>query len=777
MRPCFLTLLCVFVTVNLLAQAPRAEEYLSLTKDGAWCWFSDPRAVYHEDKEPRLYAGWTSAKGDIVVGTFSYSTGTILDTIIQPEFEKDDHSNPSLLILPDGKLMVFFSGHNGRLFVTTSIRPGDLREFEPVRTIDAGDKVCYSYPIMLSEEKNRIYLFFRGGADWKPSLVTSDDMGRTWSPPRIIVRKPGSLPHVRPYVKIVSDGKSTIHVAFTDGHPKDEPSNSIYYMRYQRGVFSDAAGNEMGHISSLPIDQNKIPRVYDGTLNGARGWIWDVAHTRNGDPVMVYATIPQESNHLYNYAFWDGKAWTNRPICKAGSWFPRFEKPKESEEPEPYYSGGICLDHGNPMVVYLSRPRNDVFEIERWETTDAGEHWSTRAITDRSKQDNVRPFAVPGCPAGTSPSVLWMNTSRYRHYTDYQAAILTDKPAPGFSSRLRRPDVAQVMAGVAIWQMRESARPKHHELDWTNGALYSGILAWARQAKNEEAIRWLEGIGSRFGWQPYFRMYHADDLCVSQTFLDLYRLKNQPERLNPTKARLDWIVSNPPASSMRLDYSVPSTTDRWSWCDALFMAPPVFARMASITGDERYLEFMHKEYSVTYDHLYDKEEHLFFRDHRFLGQREANGKKVFWGRGNGWVMGGLVSILRELPADNRYRQFYISLFKEMAGKIASVQDSTGFWHASLLDPASYPNPETSCTGFFCYALAYGVNAGLLARQDYLPHVKRAWEALVSSVSADGKLGWVQPIGEDPRKVDRSMTEVFGVGAFLLAGTEVWQLAE
>lgn len=762
---------------GLFAQAPRAEEYYHLTADGAWCWFSDPRAVCRYGADPRFYAGWTNSKGDVMVASYSHTTGKTTEHVVRPALQRDDHTNPSLLILPDGRIMVFFTEHNGHLFVTASTHADDITEFEPVRMIDAGDKVCYTNPVMLSEEKDRIYIFFRGGEDWKPSYVTSDDLGRTWSSPRIFVRKPGSSPFVRPYMKVVSDGKSKIHFAFTDGHPRNEVLNSIYYMVYEHGRFSDATGRRIGRLSNLPVNQDKIPKVYDGSANGARAWIWDIALAQDGRPVMVYATLPYESNHAYSYASWNGKSWVNREICAAGSWFPRYERTKETEEPEPHYSGGICLDHANPSIVYLSRPQNDVFEIERWETGDAGEHWSHSAVTERSRNDNVRPVAVVGCPAGLVPSVFWMNAQGYHHYTDYRASIATNKLSSGYAASLTRGDVARVMAAVAEWQMKESAKPKHHELDWTNGALYAGILAWAKLDSNEQAIRWLEEIGSRYAWQPYFRMYHADDLCVAQTYLELYRMKKDPRRLNPTKARLDWVCANPPGSSMMLDYSDPFTTDRWSWCDALFMAPPVYAKLAAITGDERYLEFMQREYSATVGLLYDGDEHLFYRDWRFFTQREANGKKVFWGRGNGWVMGGLVSILKEVPANNSHRQYYVSLFKEMASKVASVQDTSGFWHASLLDPASYPNPETSCTGFFCYALAYGINAGLLERREYQPHVKKAWEALVGCVSADGKLGWVQPIGEDPRKVDRSMTEVYGVGAFLLAGTEVFQIAE
>jgi rhamnogalacturonyl hydrolase YesR len=180
--------------------------------------------------------------------------------------------------------------------------------------------------------------------------------------------------------------------------------------------------------------------------------------------------------------------------------------------------------------------------------------------------------------------------------------------------------------------------------------------------------------------------------------------------------------------------------------------------------------------------LFDKEEHLFARDLGYVikadgsGLKEANGQKIFWSRGNGWVMAGLVRVLQELPQNYHNRTFYANLFKEMAARIASLQQSDGLWRASLLDPASYPGGEVSGSGFFCYALAWGINNGLLDRKTYLPVVKKAWIGLNKCVNDEGRVGWVQPIGADPRKnFDADSWEVYGTGAFLLAGSEVAKL--
>ena len=111
----------------------------------------------------------------------------------------------------------------------------------------------------------------------------------------------------------------------------------------------------------------------------------------------------------------------------------------------------------------------------------------------------------------------------------------------------------------------------------------------------------------------------------------------------------------------------------------------------------------------------------------------------------------------------------------MSERIIALQGEDGFWRASLLDPTSYPNPETSGTGLFTYALAYGINSGLLEYEKYFPSVQRGWEALVASVDTEGKVGWVQPVGQAPQHAEKKSNLTYGTGAFLQAASEVYQL--
>lgn len=773
----------ILVICFLSVYAQRAEEYVSLTDDGAWCWFSDPRSVYYSGDHERTYTGYTTSTGDIVVSAYDHQSNESDKKRIYEALEIDDHTNPSILLLPDGRLMVFFTKHGGTIYYTTSTLPERISTFAPVDSLELGDRLCYTNPVLLSEENNRIYLFYRGGYDWKPTFITSDDLGRSWSAPKTIVSKENTHTFNRPYTKVVSDGKSTIHFAFTDGHPREENYNSIYYLCYKGGSFYDAGGNTLGDTNNLPINQDLIPKAYDGVKNNRRAWIWDIALNERQYPVIAYTTLPEETMHFYNYGVWSGSEWLNTELCRAGSAFPRFNRPKEMRDPEPHYSGGIAIDHIDPNTVYLSIPKADNFEIEEWKTQDGGKSFTNHPVTKNSLQDNVRPVVVRNAPKSVSPRLYWMHIDHYAHYTDFQSSIKSNKPANGFSEELSGPEITKVLFAVADWQIDHFDEVRHHRLDWTNGALYSGMMAWAQVSNNSKYLDWLYEIGRDYVWQPYFRMYHADDIVVSHMYMEMYeQKKSDPDSyriLGPTKARLDYVIEHPSKGTLFLDYSDAQTLERWSWCDALYMAPPVYIKMANITGNDKYLEFMDREYKVTYDFLYDQDEHLFYRDFRFFPDKklEANGEKIFWGRGNGWVIGGLVSILQDLPKTSPYRPFYEKLFIEMAEKVAECRDDNGFWHASMLDHQSFPNPEASSSAFFCYALAYGINAGFLNRDKYEPVVNKAWKSLVSCVHADGKLGWVQPIGEDPKSVTSQMTEVYGVGAFLLAGTEMLKLVE
>jgi hypothetical protein len=143
-------------------------------------------------------------------------------------------------------------------------------------------------------------------------------------------------------------------------------------------------------------------------------------------------------------------------------------------------------------------------------------------------------------------------------------------------------------------------------------------------------------------------------------------------------------------------------------------------------------------------------------------------------------LAALARVLRELPANDSARAEYVVTLKELSAAIKAVQRPDGFWNMSLADPNHHPGPETSGTALFVYGMAWGINNGLLSRSAYQPVVARGWNAMVTTaVHPDGKLGYVQGIGLAPvpvTNVTYESTADFGVGAFLLAGSEVAKLA-
>jgi rhamnogalacturonyl hydrolase YesR len=335
-----------------------------------------------------------------------------------------------------------------------------------------------------------------------------------------------------------------------------------------------------------------------------------------------------------------------------------------------------------------------------------------------------------------------------------------------------RASVITVMRAAADWQL---AHPSQHEpYDWTQAAFYTGVMALARTTGDSKYTDAMRAMGERNAWRPGLRPGHADDYAVLATYAELYPDSRDQKTLAPARALFDFLATRP--------YNEPLTwgnrieTRELAWCDALFMGPPAMVAVSRALGDTRYNALASRLWWKTTEFLYDKEDHLYYRDSRFFDQRERNGRKVFWSRGNGWVFAGLARMLRDLPADDPDRPRYLGLYREMADAIVAAQSQDGYWRSSLLDPDSRPNPETSGTGFFVFGLAWGVNEGLLAGPAYPAAVGRGWAALVRSVRPDGMLGWVQPIGYEPGATTAETTEVYGVGALLLAGSEVARLS-
>lgn len=378
---------------------------------GSWCWFADPRAVHVRAPYDETFAGWIDWHGRVTVGSYDQRFGVTRTHVVGHLFH-DDHGSPAILVEPDHRLTLFWSGHNGgSMYYRSTLRPEAIGAWGPTRKVlsklPGRDGFTYPNPVIVPAENERLYLFWRG-ADWSQDYATRAVSGR-WSPARRLI----SVPHERPYVKVDSNGRNEIVFAFTNGHPRTT-TTSVYYAAYRDGWLRNARGRRIARLGAGPIRPREASVVYDGAARGVSGWVWDVALDARGRPVIVYATFRSERDHHYWYARWNGVRWARHFITSAG---PSIS-PRTIEQ---QYSGGIALDHSDPSVLYLSRRVRGRFEIERWSTPDGGASWKHVTVVRTPGAGDVRPVVPRGSDPG-SIQLLWLQ-GPYRSYSTYRTSI------------------------------------------------------------------------------------------------------------------------------------------------------------------------------------------------------------------------------------------------------------------------------------------------------------------------------------------------------------------
>jgi unsaturated rhamnogalacturonyl hydrolase len=313
---------------------------------------------------------------------------------------------------------------------------------------------------------------------------------------------------------------------------------------------------------------------------------------------------------------------------------------------------------------------------------------------------------------------------------------------------------------------------------WTRATYYEGLMALYYIHPEQEFYNYAVEWGESHSWGPAYGgiTRNADNQCCGQTYIELYLLDNQSERIQPIKACIDTMVKS-------------IQSDDWWWIDAMQMSMPLFAKLGALTSDTGYYEKMFDLYNYTKNihgtnGLYNPADHLWWRDKNFdPPYTTPNGLNSYWSRGNGWVFAALARVLDVLPADAPHREEYINTFTEMAGALIGLQRYDGFWNASLADSNDYGGKETSGTAFFTFGLAWGINDSILSEEIYKPYVIKSWNGMANeALHPDGFLGYVQGTGKQPSDGQPVIYnkepnfEDYGLGAFLLAGSEVYKLA-
>ena len=411
---------------------------------------------------------------------------------------------------------------------------------------------------------------------------------------------------------------------------------------------------------------------------------------------------------------------------------------------------------------------------------------ASACLLSAAQQPNA-PAAPSSTPGLTDTPVAPPNTEAMRlaGITKDNSRMFGSSPDnPGPLANLS-PSVTPISVGIAMrkvadWQLAQSqqyftAIDRARQLDgriWTWSVLYTGYSAAATTLGENKYRDAMEQIGKAYNWGLRSNLPSGDDMSIAQMYIELYLTDKQPEQIAPVQTALNNILAAP---------RVPLGTSQkiaWWWCDALYMAPPTWARMYAATGDTKYISYLDEEFAKTNTLLYDPVAHLYSRDATFIDKKEANGQKMFWSRGEGWVMGGLARTLQFLPKDDPARVKYETQLKEMAAAVAKIQGKDGLWSSGLLDPAAYNNePEISGSALMTFGMAWGINNGVLDPKVYTPVVTRAWAGMLKHIYADGRLGDIQQTGAAPSTFAPSASYNYGVGGFLLAGSELYKMSE
>ena len=416
------------------------DPWIVLNDDGGWCWFEDPRVVVDAGN---LVLGSVAngshdpaRKGDIDVVSYDLAAGTLVRSTLHKNLQADDHDSPALLLRPDGRWLALYSMHGteNRIYYRFSVRPHDATEWQPEQVFvpSLSTRVTYSNPLRLSREnvpEGRIYNFFRGYDNTaKPAWMFSDDLGESWRMGGLLIDFQAARKQ-RPYVKYASDGRDTIHFAFTEGHPM-EFNTGIYHAVYRAGQICDSEGRFIRSPTNGPIVPSEATRIFAGNSNNM-AWIHGLALDNQGRPRLVYtvqknaAGVPKGKagqDLRYHFARWDGSKWHDAEIAFAGSTLYTGEDD---------YAGGICLHPDDPDTVFISANVNPStgelpghFEIYRGHTRDEGATWKWSPVTRNSQVDNLRPIVLS--TASKQTMLLWLR-GHYRKYIDYDLQVVLQR--------------------------------------------------------------------------------------------------------------------------------------------------------------------------------------------------------------------------------------------------------------------------------------------------------------------------------------------------------------
>ena len=312
-------------------------------------------------------------------------------------------------------------------------------------------------------------------------------------------------------------------------------------------------------------------------------------------------------------------------------------------------------------------------------------------------------------------------------------------------------------------------------INWIGGTFYLSVGQLARTSKNPDYTKFMLDLANRYnfalrGTTPH-DLINADEQCVGALYEELYARKRLPGMIMPLRQRLDYTLpylTQTPAP--------PKLT--WWWCDSLFMAPEVMTRMSALTGDPKYINAMNTQWWRLYDLLYDKTEHLYFRDERFLTRISKNGKNLLGPRQQ--LGSSPASRASSTPCPPTTPRATSSSPSSRKWPPASPPSSSPTASGPTL-PSSTPTTSKAPNPPAPVSTPTPSPGASTTTSSTAPTFERAvvqkgWAALNTAILPNGLIGYVQKTGDQPVPSLTTDTGLYGTGAFLLAGLQVMNLS-
>ena len=380
---------------------------------GAWSYFGDPRAISHDG---HTFTGWISTVGHVWVARLT-AGGKLSKQLIFRGLGRDDHNNPSLVFLPDGRIVAFFSPHSGRFLPPAGIpsvmryriseHPHSIESWGPVHTVptNAAGELGYTYPNPI-QQRGKLWLFWRGG-DWNPTFSYTENR-IDWVPARELVR---SAEGQRPYAKYVGDGK--------DEHPRDLLQRPRPRLR-QQPLLLPLRGQR-------PLQRRR--REDREPLLGAD----PAAEPRPGLQVLVERRPGVAARHRADVGGPAADRLHAPPGRRQRQGHVLVRLPQRREVDQPQDRRG----RRRPPVVHLgrrdARPRGSALrlpvahdrrwnQVEQWFTPDNGRTWTTKRLTDDPNHYSIRPVTPRGL-RGANRVLFSRGDETTKGYTNYRTRI------------------------------------------------------------------------------------------------------------------------------------------------------------------------------------------------------------------------------------------------------------------------------------------------------------------------------------------------------------------